>query len=63
MGTFKNLVELIFEKPSLFELFAVNAWFLWSRRNKLELKIDALPLNRVVVETKRYLGDVWIKKK
>lgn len=56
MGTFKNLVELIFEKPNMFELFAVIAWFLWSRRNKLRLNIDVLPLNRVVVEARRYLS-------
>ena len=55
MGTFKNLVELIFKKPSMFELLAVTAWFLWSQRNKLRLNIDALPLNRVVVEARRYL--------
>ena len=50
------MVELIFEKPNLFELFAVNAYFLWSQWNKLRLKIDALPLSRVVVKAKRYLS-------
>lgn len=49
-------MELIFKKPSMFELFAVTTWFLWSQRNKLRLNIDGLPLNRIVVKVRRYLS-------
>ncbi|XP_075636956.1 uncharacterized protein LOC142609254 [Castanea sativa] len=54
-GSFQNLVELITQKPCQLELFITIAWFLWSRRNKLRLKEEALPQNRVVFEAKRYL--------
>lgn len=56
MGSFQNLVELIMQEPLKLELFTTTAWFLWSRRNKLRLNEDALPLNRVVSEAKRYLS-------
>ena len=55
-GTFENLVEIVLEKPHLLELFAVITWFLWSRRNKLRLKEEIIPLNRVVFEAKRFLS-------
>lgn len=54
-GSFENLVDLILEKPLQLELFATIAWFLWSMRNKLKLKEEALPLNRIVFEAKRFL--------
>jgi len=56
MESFQNLVELIMQKPLKLELFTTMAWFLWSRRNKLRLNEDVLPLNRVVFEAKRYLS-------
>jgi len=49
-------VELILEKPYQLELFVTIAWFLWSRRNKLRPKEEALLLNRVVFEAKRFLN-------
>lgn len=55
-GSVKNLVELIIAKPNKLELFATTAWFLWSRRNKLRLNNEVLPLNRVVTEAKRFLS-------
>lgn len=55
-GTFENLVEIVLEKPHLLELFVVLSWFLWSRRNKLRLKEEIIPLNRVVLEAKRFLS-------
>ncbi|KAL0016359.1 hypothetical protein SO802_003428 [Lithocarpus litseifolius] len=55
-GTFENLVEIVLEKPHLLELFAVIAWFLWLRQNKLRLKEEIIPLNRVVFEAKRFLS-------
>lgn len=55
-GTSENLQDLGLEKPHMLELFAVITWFLWSRRNKVRLKQDVVPLNRVVFEAKRYLS-------
>lgn len=55
-GTFENLVEIVLEKLHLLELFVVLSWFLWSRRNKLRLKEEIIPLNRVVFEAKRFLS-------
>ena len=56
MGSFQNLVELILETPQQIELFTTIAWHLWTRRNKLRLNEDAIPLNRVVLEAKRFLS-------
>ena len=55
-GSFENLLEVVYEKPHQLEVFAVMAWFLWMRRNKLRVKEDVIPLNQVVLEAKRFLS-------
>ena len=55
-GTFENLLELVSEKPYQLEVFAVTAWFLWLRHNKLRVKEDVIPLKRMVFEVKRFLS-------
>lgn len=37
LGSFSNLVSLIRGNPMSIELFAVTAWLIWSRRNKIRL--------------------------
>ena len=56
VGSFQNPVELILDKPQQMELFTTIAWHLWTRRNKLRLNEDAIPLNRIVLEAKRFLS-------
>ena len=56
VGSFQNLVELILNKPQQMELFTTIAWHFWTRRNKLRLNEDAIPLNRIVLEAKNFLS-------
>ena len=37
LGSFSNLVSLIRGNPMSIELFAVTAWLIWTRRNKIRL--------------------------
>ena len=37
-GSFYDLVVRILTKPRVPEIFATRAWFIWSHRNKTQLK-------------------------
>jgi len=43
------------------ELFAVVAWFVWNRRNKLRLKERSLDHDKIFSAARRYLSDYQLK--
>lgn len=53
---FDGLVGLIWDRPHLLELFAVTSQYLWSRRNKIRLEENVLPLVRAVTKAKIFLS-------
>ena len=44
-------------RPKTRELFAITAWFLWTRRNKKRLNQTMLPLQQVTAEAHHYLSE------
>lgn len=57
----KDLINLIGMQKQRLELFAVMAWFVWNRRNKLRLKERSLDRDKIFSAARRYLSDYQLK--
>lgn len=46
-GTFLDLVDRLMSRPSVTELFATTAWFIWTHRNKVRLREKTILLGSI----------------
>lgn len=46
-GTFLDLVDRLMSRPSVTELFATMAWFIWTHRNKVRLREKTISLGSI----------------
>ena len=52
---FFDLWKLLSSKPQAREQFAITAWFIWNRQNKIHLHQTITPLSQVPSEVSHYL--------
>ena len=52
-----ELIQLVGQQPRRLELFATVAWFIWHHRNKVRLKEECLPIEKVFDTASNYLTE------